>query len=670
MKTSYDKVIGVVLFLVNSTLSVAAQETVATRNTDLYQKPMRPWEQYIEQLSEQEEYENVSWENYEELLSDYAEHPLNLNTASREDLEQFPFLSARQIEDIQAYIYQYGAMKSLGELAMIESIDWYQRQLLCCFVYAGEVKTQSYPTFLQLAKYGKHEGVGYVKIPFYERKGDKDGYLGYPYKHWLRYQFHYGDYVKAGFVASQDAGEPFFGGKNHLGYDFYSYYLQIRKWGRLKNLTLGKYRIREGMGLILNNDLGFGKLSMLASLGRMGTSIRTHSSRYAANYLQGAAATVNVAQGLDVSAFLSYRQIDATVKNDSISTIVTTGLHRTEKEIEKQGVAFAFLAGGNVHYTKNGWHIGMTGMYYAYSLPLHPNKSLLYKRFAPEGKTFWNASLDYGYISHRLTVQGETAMGDCGVVATIHTASYQFSDHFSLLALYRFYPYRYYALYGNSFSAGSDVQDESGCYVGIRWTPSVKWLLEAYGDVAYFAWPKYHTSGSTYAYDGLGSIVYHPTQSITIGARYQYKQKYNTTTQRVRFSLNVTQDFWSSKTQADATWLAQSKGYMASETLAYRHRWLRLNAFVGYFHTTDYDSRVYAYEPGMLYTMSFGSYFGEGIRYGVLVKMDIGKRWVVVCKGSTTDYFDRNHISSGLQQINGSAQTDLEVQVKWKWSKK
>ncbi len=625
------------------------------------------WQQYLEQLSEQEEYEGVAWENYEEMLGEYAEHPINLNTATKEDLEQFPFLSAQQIEDIQAYIYQYGAMKSLGELAMIESIDWYQRQLLSCFVYVGEVKQRSFPTIKQITKYGKHELVGAVKVPFYERKGDKEGYGGYPYKHWLRYQFRYGDYVKAGVVASQDAGEPFFGGKNHLGYDFYSYYLQIRKWRRVKNLTLGKYRVRTGMGLILNNDFGFGKLSMLSSLGKMGTSIRVHSSRYAANYLKGVATTVNVAKNVDVSAFLSYRKIDATVKNDSISTIVETGLHRTEKEIEKQGAASAYLLGGNVHYASKGWHLGATGIYYGYSLPLHPNKSQLYKRYAPEGKTFWNASIDYGYISHRLTLQGETAMGDCGTVATINTASYLFSEHFSLLALYRFYPYRYYALYSNSFSAGSDVQDESGGYVGMRWSPSSQWIVEMYGDMAYFAWPKYRMTESSYAADYLASVVWKPSSDFTLGARYQYKNKYQVAIQRGRLSLAIDKGTWSSKMQVDATFLKGSRGYMASENFSLRYRWLRLNAVFGYFHTTDYDSRVYAFEPNLLYTMSFGSYYGEGIRYALLAKADMGKHVVAVCKMGTTDYFDRTHISSGLQQINHSSQTDLELQVKWKW---
>lgn len=657
--------VGVLLVGGNALVSYAQSDSVQAKLTQ--SDSAIPWQQYLDQLSEMEEFENISWEDYEEVLAEYAEHPMNLNTATKEDLEQFPFLTAQQIEDIQAYIYQYGEMKSLGELAMITSIDWYQRQLLGYFVYAGEVKKRSFPSLSNILKYGKNEVVAAVKVPFYERKGDKDGYIGYPYKHWVRYQFRRGDYVKMGFVASQDAGEPFFGGKNKWGYDFYSYYFQVRKWGRLKNLTIGKYRLREGMGLILNNDFGFGKLSMLSSLGRMGTTIRVHSSRFAANYLQGAATTVNVVKGLDVSVFLSYRKIDATVKNDSISTILTSGLHRTDKEIEKQAVANASLWGGNIHYALGGFHIGATGMLYAYSLPLHPNKSLLYKRYALEGRKFWNASVDYGYVSHRLMVQGETATGDCGVMATINSASYLFSDKFSLSALYRFYPYRYYALYSNSFSAGSSVQDESGLYIGMRWTPTTKWVLDAYGDVAYFAWPKYHTSESTYSKDFLASLVFHPWSWLSLNARYQFKEKYLVTTQRIRFSLSASHKAFTSKTQVDATWLSQSRGYMIGESLSYRYRWLRLNGFLGYFHTTDYDSRIYAFEPGLLYAMSFGSYYGHGVRYALVVKTDMGKHLLLVGKFSTTDYFDRNHISSGLQQIDGSSQTDLELQVKWRW---
>ena len=114
---------------------------------------------------------------------------------------------------------------------LISSIDWYQRQLMSCFFYvADDGSKPAFPSLKTIAQYGKHEVMGMLKVPFYERKGDAsgtDGYLGYPYKHGLRYQFRYGNSVKLGFVASQDAGEPFFGGRNTLGQLLFSFKRRI-----------------------------------------------------------------------------------------------------------------------------------------------------------------------------------------------------------------------------------------------------------------------------------------------------------------------------------------------------------------------------------------------------------------------------------------------------------
>ena len=104
-----------------------------------------------------------------------------------------------------------------------------------------------FPVLRTIAQYGKHEVMGMLKVPFYERKGDAsgtDGYLGYPYKHGLRYQFRYGNSVKLGFVASQDAGEPFFGGRNTMGYDLFLL-SSGKEPGQMENITLGgEYRLK------------------------------------------------------------------------------------------------------------------------------------------------------------------------------------------------------------------------------------------------------------------------------------------------------------------------------------------------------------------------------------------------------------------------------------------
>lgn len=653
------------LFLIGGSLSLHAQNE---------------WQNLLEEISQSEDFESTNWEDYEEELEELAQHPINLNTATREDLEQLPFLTPSQVEDIEYYLHRYGPMKSQGEIAMIPSISWYQRQLLGYFVYAGEVKAKGFPRLDNITRYGKHEAVGMVKIPFYERKGDvsSDGYMGYEYKHSVRYLFRYGDYVKAGFLGAQDAGEPFGAGKNNLGYDFYSFYLQVRKLGKWKNITIGRYRLHEGMGLILNNDFSLGKLSLLSSLGRNSNSIKVHSSRSSANYLQGIAATYSLGKHLDLTAFASYRKIDATLsKEGGIKTILKTGLHRTMNEIERQNVASNTLVGGNLNYRQNGWHIGATAFYTSFSLPLMPSNTSLYKRFAPQGYQFWNASVDYGYTSHRWNIAGETATGDCGAIATLNSVSYLFSEHFALTALHRFYSARYYSLFSNAFAEGSEVQDENGVYLGVTWAPIHRLSITAYSDFAFFVWPKYHTKESTQSWDNLLSVVYQTSHTWTIGGRLRYKDKAGTVSERLRLYVNAVQSHWNAKATFDYTVVKEgslmgeeedysSAGYMLGENMGWHGKRWTVSGSFGYFHTQDYDSRIYTYEPGLLYQMNFGSYFGDGIRYAVVIRSEIGKHLLLVAKWGTTDYFDRNHISSGLQEISHSSQTDMELQIKWK----
>lgn len=670
-----DIIVGLFLKLLflGSSLSIHAQST-SQDSLSITQESSAPWQTLLQDITETEDFENTHWEDYEEDLEELASHPLNLNTATREDMERLPFLTAQQAEDILAYIHRYRGMKSMGELAMIKSLNWYQRQLLGYFVYTGQGKEKGFPSLGNIMRYAKHEVMGMVKIPLYERQGDVDGYMGYKYKHGIRYQMHYGDYVKLGFLGAQDAGEPFGKGKNKLGYDFYSFYLQVRKLGRWKNITLGRYRLHEGLGLILNNDFSFGKLSALSAISRSTSgSIRVHSSRSSANYLQGFATTYTLTKGLDLTTFFSYRKIDATLSDEGgIRTILKTGLHRTTKEIEKQNVASNTLVGGNINYRWQGWHVGATAFYTSFSRPLTPNKTLLYKRFAPQGDRFRNASIDYGYLSHRWNIAGETATGDCGSWATINTLSFQVSSSLSLLALQRFFSARYSSLFSNTFSEGSDAQDENGCYLGFTWTPAQRWSITAYSDFAYFAWPKYQTKESTQSWDNLVNILWQPAQSWTIGARMRYKDKAGTSTERCRLYASITKEHWNARTSLDyvasqSTTATNSHGYMLNENIGYQMHRLRLSGSLGYFHTSDYASRIYAYEPGLLYQMCFGSYYGEGIRYTLVGRTEIGKHLLVIAKLGTTDYFDRSHISSGLQTISRSSQSDVEVQLRWAW---
>lgn len=642
----------------------------------------REWEQYLYQLGEYEDFESVSWEASFDLLYDLEANPININTATREELEQLPFLTAKDVENISEYIYRYGAMKTLGELVMIRDLDYLKRRLLFFFTYAGEEKKRVFPKPDNIFKYGKHDFLGTMKVPFYSRKGDKKGYEGYKYKHSVRYDFTYGDYVRFGLLGSQDAGEPFFAGKNKSGYDFYSFYLVLKKLGPIKTLALGRYRLRFGMGLVINNNFGFGKLSTLSSMGRGSSNIRAHSSLSDANYLQGAAATVNVAKGLDVSMFVSYRKFDATLnkKDGTIATILNSGYHRTKTEMEKKNNSSHLLVGGNVDYRWKGFYVGATAVYASLDKELKPKTEAVYRRNYAKGKTFYNVGVNYGYTGHRLSFSGETAAGGCNALATINTLSFALTENIDLLALQRFYSYKYYSLFAESFSEGGAVQNESGVYLGVTWRPVPVLRIMAYSDFAYFAWPKYQASNSSRAFDNLLQIVYSPKKWV-LTARYRLKLKerdnvektdlINKTEHRGRLSMAYNAGMWNTKTQADiayTSYKSNSFGWMISQNAGFNYKnIINLNATFGYFHTADYDSRVYSYERGLRYSFAFPSYYGQGIRYAFLANSERLKNIGITVKIGTTKYFDRDKIGSGYQQINHSSATDLELQVKWKF---
>ena len=203
------------------------------------------WEENLEQLSMDGEERN--WENELEELSRHLQEPININSATKQQLEQFPFLTDIQIENILAYIYIHGQMQTVYELQLVEEMDKYTIELLLPFVCVQPVKMSfNYPSLKTLLKYGKQEVLTRLDIPLYTRKGYKDNYLGPSMYHSFRYNFHYGEYLQTGVVSEKDAGEPLFALHNRKGYDYCSFYFLLKNLRRLKSLALGNYRLSFG----------------------------------------------------------------------------------------------------------------------------------------------------------------------------------------------------------------------------------------------------------------------------------------------------------------------------------------------------------------------------------------------------------------------------------------
>lgn len=653
-----------ILCLLLSTQLVAAQSS--------WQEALREWltaedmeESYAEELLEQ--------------LEERAQTPINLNQTSREELEALPFLTAQQVEDIMEYLDRYKPVRSLGELQMIKGLDYHTRRLLQHFVVAGEERKPSvWPTMDDLLKRGHHRITATGKIPFYERRGDRNGYLGYKYRHDLRYQYTLGNRIKAGITAAQDAGEPFFTNKNGWGYDQYNYYVQLRDFGRLEELNLGHYRVQMGLGLVMNTNFLLGKLAMLQTMGRSMHTLSAHSSRSVGDHLQGIAATVRLAKQWRVTAFASYQTIDATLNNNgSARTLLYSGYHRTPTEMEKKHNTGEADLGASIGWKQGTLHINANAVYTHYDRPLQPQQNALYRTYAAQGNDFLNMSLDYGWNNHRWAFSGETALNKKGAVALIHTANCKVTDQLSLMLLHRYYDKRYTAQHANSFREGSSIQNEHGIYLGATWQPSRSLYLQGYADYAHFSWPRYQVSATSDAFDALLATRY-SRKRWTWNLRYRMhirqhdddtkKLIVNQTSHRLRMAID-----WSAastltlRTQGDGVVVSEqgsnSRGVMVGQQVRWQQRWLKVTGTLAWFHSDDYDSRLYQYEPSMQYDFSFPAYYGHGIRYSLMAQADIGRHLALTTKLGVTNYFDRSVIGTGQQQIDQSSMADLLVQL-------
>lgn len=658
-------------------------------------------EEIAEQLITNDEDYAYQWENLFEELSDLKENPLNINSATKEQLERFPFLNSQLIENILYYLYKYGAMVSINELMVVEDMDLATFRLLKPFITCQPLEEKTHtPTLKSILKYGKQELSARMDIPLYTRAGyqpftsdyikenPNKRYLGPSFYHNLRYKFRYTDKVYIGFTAEKDPGEPFFAGNNKKGYDYYSPYFYIRDFGKIRALALGNYRLNYGYGLVMNTDFNMGKTTALNTLLNRESGIKKHSSTDEYNYFQGIAGSIQLSEHFTADAFYSYRQMDGIVDNRFITSLKEDGYHRIPRDYEKKNSLTNQLIGSNIQYNGKNFELGLTAVYNFFNKVLNPTYRP-YNKYYPRGSDFFNLGANYKFFLKKLTWMGEVAMDKDRRMAALNTLRYRPKANFQLIAMHRFYDVAYQSMYARSVGEGSMVQNESGFYLGMEADELWYFKLTAYIDFFYFPWKKYQmTKNGTRGIDGVIQLDYSPTHELDMFIRYRYKNKfkdYNPAEgdkitvpyiqQKGRYQLTYSpNDELVLKTTADVVHNAYqhkdpSKGFLIKQSIGYKFPKLplQLDASVAWFKTDDYASRITVYEKSLLYSFSMPSFYGEGERFSFNTRYELNKHIVLQGKYACTHYRDREVISSGLEQIEGNLKSDLYFQVQFKF---
>lgn len=656
------------------------------------------WEELMQQLAEEmvEADDQQQWESEQEMLEDLHERPIDINSVSREQLLTLPFLDEQAADGILNYIALNGPFRSLGELRFIHDISPRQREWLRCIVYVPENAQITTSSRRDASWWGRqeHELLTRTDIPLYEREGWD---WGNGIANRLRYNWKQGNHLDFGLRAEKDAGEKMFCRETPL-WDSYGGHLMLKDAGIIKKGILGDYKAGFGEGLVLNNGLRLGKLSM--GLWRTQSGIRPHRSADEVNFLRGAAVELTLSRHIRLTAMYSYRKLDATIANDNtVQSINTSGLHRTEGEQARKESLGSHTTALNAFWQNRSWQVGATTLYQYYDHQFHQG-STLYRQYYPEGYQFGALGVHYKYRSTTFLVSGETAASaslggsiykksSSPALATINKAIWRFSPNTQLAAIQRFYSKRYFSPYASAYGENSQVQNESGFTLQLDAERLGPFALRAFVDYFYSPWPRYTMTRSSSGWEGLIQGTYSPHRSHTLLLRYSIKSKEQSDHRHLSHRLRATYTYefsphWTAHLNAFVHRYVLPSSYSTAgntnaNTNAERsnsiglaiaprtdYTWkdsrLRLSLFAVLFRTDDFQSRLYLYEPSLLQSFGLLQLYGHGQRVATTLRVrSKNRQWAIQLKGGVTHYTDRNSISTGPMLINSPWKGDLQI---------
>ena len=629
------------------------------------------WESVLETLLSDEELSEESLEELALMYESLHEMPLNINTATRDELRALPFLSERQIEDIHAYVYLHGPMLTLGELQLTGSLDYNTRQLLKYFVYAGDVPPQREKFSLEeIFRYGRSELVSQLNVPLYERDGFRyhsadelrrypnRAYLGGRLSHNMRYTFNWHNRIRLGITADKDAGER--------GYDFWSPYLFLKDMGALKELALGNFKAQFGQGLLLGGGFSLGKSMALSSMSRQQQGLKPHSSTQEYGYLRGAGAAVGW-RHTTFTLLVADTPLDTTIKGDTvIGSLKEDGYHRTQLELSKKHNVSLRTFAANVRYSYRGLKFGVTAMTESLSLP--------YKGHS----RFTGMSADCSLNRSGYSLQAEFSVLDSRP-ALIASQTFRLGSGWTLNSVVRHYHPEYMSLHSNSM-VESSVNNETGLLTGcVHSGQNLK--LSGYADLFMHPEPRYDASDRSNGMDLRAEADWKvgKRDALFATARFKAKQKDCGYTGQLEYCLTGRYRLrWTHNCRSRAEIRTQlfyvrydfiaepiSNGYalIQSYSRSLLKERLDVNITLAAFHTDSYDSRVSVYESGLRYAFNFMSLYGRGARLAATVRYRIGQGIQLNLKAGGTYYTDRREIGSGQQRIAACHKEDITVQL-------
>ena len=658
--------------------------------------------------------DQVPYEDLYETLLQYYQTPLNLNVASREELRALLLLSETQVTSLLKHRQETGLLLSLYELQAVPGWDirTIYRVLPFVTVQADDPNRARGPLWQRIkneennALFVRYERVlqqrrGYAPTDTFQGRPTQR-YLGSPDKLLMRYRVSHAHDFSLGFAAEKDAGEAYTWRprQGQYGPDFLSAHFFLQERSRLKALALGDYQLQFGQGLLLSSGLAVGKgAETITTLRRSSVGVRPYSALLENTFFRGAAATYQLTPRWEATVFASHKRVDANLqqRTDSLarydefgSSLQYTGFHRTTSELADRHALQESVAGGNLGYLSHDGNLalGFTAVGTHYGTPLL-KRAEPYNRFEFSGQNNLALGAHYSYVWRNLLLFGETARTTGGGLGTLNGLLASLGPRVDAAVLLRHYDVNFHTIYGNALSENSRNINESGLYLGLKLRPVARWEISAYFDQFWFPWLRYRVGAPSHGDDALLRLAFTPTKTSLLYAQYRVRLKPRDLSsslgrpvplpgQQLRHSLLLYYDTqpttrFGLRTRLQASRLRDDDnlpwrgGYVLSQDATVQvARRVQLAARYAVFDADDYDTRQYLFEQDVLYAVSIPVLYGQGTRSYAIAQMTFNKHFTLWLRYADTRYRHQTTVGSGLEEIKGSARSEVKLQVRYK----
>jgi len=602
--------------------------------------------EYLLETIIQEEGDNSIISIIEALILD----PIELKTASITDIASIPTIDYSLAREIKALAYRSLSIKQISDSLKLNESSAYLLEL-CSYIKSPITDEKSNRNFVSRTR---------ITENLNKYKGfEKNKFLGTRTKAYQRLLASY-DLISIGALYSKDLGED-------INHSFLSGFISYSN--NSFNLTLGDFYVQTGLGNISWSVNAMGKgADGISSSTQFDNRVINNKSSTEYGFFRGISLSqifnLNSDNCIGVIAWASSTPMTATVDTSNLiaTSIYTTGLFRTETEINKRHNFNEKNLGGNIYLKSNNLIIGYSAYYLDYIYPIQSSSSAVINGKNSLFNTFYfNIPINNYLIASEISRDGLGNMA-YKLIGELKTTNY------TLVAHGRSFASEFRSPYGYMFGEQSNAANEYGLYLGFDYKGFTDFIISTYFD--YFgSWGRtYYIPRPMKGFEILNQTKYRISSTQELLFRLFYENKTDITTldskekvifQRNKYNCRFEHIFYPFdnlrlRTRFDLNLVNFENvienefgfaSFVEGQLQVYDN--LRIASRFAYFSTDSYESAIWHFESIFPGYFNIPALFRTGFRTNFTVNYSILKNIILRLRYMAMQIFDFSKLGSG-----------------------